>query len=417
MNAREQRGLAIANQCKIVKSGQRYLVPSQSNPGCYSVFPSKTEPRCTCPDHAENGHKCKHIFAVEIVMERQANPDGSNTLTETVKVTETIRKTYAQQWPQYNAAQTNEKAKFQLLLNDLSSRVPELPRAKTGRKPLPMSDVIFSVIFKVYSTFSGRRFMTDLTEAHAKGYLSKLPHYNSIFNYLEMPELTPILKQLIAVSARPLAAIESSFAVDSSGFSTSKFARWFDAKYGVERKKHVWVKCHLCCGVTTNVVTSAEISDAGDAPMLPPLVKDTAQTFAVKEVSADKAYLSADNLETVDGLGATPFIVFKRNSVANKSGALWEKMYHYFSFRHDDFMSHYHKRSNAESTFSMIKRKHGDHVRSKTDVAMMNEVLCKILCHNICCVIQSMYELNVEPTFWADAAPATLPMPAAVTSA
>jgi hypothetical protein len=30
----------------------------------------------------------------------------------------------------------------------------------------------------------------------------------------------------------------------------------------------------------------------------------------------------------------------------------------------------------------------------------MNEVLCKILCHNICCVIQSMYELGIEPTFW-----------------
>jgi len=33
-------------------------------------------------------------------------------------------------------------------------------------------------------------------------------------------------------------------------------------------------------------------------------------------------------------------------------------------------------------------------------VAMTNEVLCKILCHNICCVIQAMYELGIEPTFW-----------------
>ena len=40
-----------------------------------------------------------------------------------------------------------------------------------------------------------------------------------------------------------------------------------------------------------------------------------------------------------------------------------------------------------------------DHVRSKTDVAMKNEVLCKVLCHNICCVIQSMYELGIEAHF------------------
>jgi hypothetical protein len=54
----------------------------------------------------------------------------------------------------------------------------------------------------------------------------------------------------------------------------------------------------------------------------------------------------------------------------------------------------------VESTFAMIKAKFRDHVRSKTDVAMQNEVLCKILCHNICCLIQSMYELGIEPTFW-----------------
>jgi hypothetical protein len=61
--------------------------------------------------------------------------------------------------------------------------------------------------------------------------------------------------------------------------------------------------------------------------------------------------------------------------------------------------SAYHKRSNIESTIGMIKAKFRDHVRSKTDVAMKNEVLCKILCHNICCLVSAMYELNITPTF------------------
>lgn len=77
-------------------------------------------------------------------------------------------------------------------------------------------------------------------------------------------------------------------------------------------------------------------------------------------------------------------------------------MFHYFCFKQDEFQAHYHKRSNVESTFSMIKAKFRDSVRSKTDMAMKNEVLCKILCHNICCLIQAMYELNVEPTFWGE---------------
>jgi hypothetical protein len=51
-----------------------------------------------------------------------------------------------------------------------------------------------------------------------------------------------------------------------------------------------------------------------------------------------------------------------------------------------------------------IKAKFGDSLRSKTKTAQVNEALCKVLCHNICCIIQSMYELNIKPEFWAEAA-------------
>ena len=43
-------------------------------------------------------------------------------------------------------------------------------------------------------------------------------------------------------------------------------------------------------------------------------------------------------------------------------------------------------------------------LRSKTSQAQVNEALCKVLCHNLCCLIQSMYELGIEPTFWEQAA-------------
>lgn len=50
----------------------------------------------------------------------------------------------------------------------------------------------------------------------------------------------------------------------------------------------------------------------------------------------------------------------------------------------------------------MIKAKFGDSLRSKTKTAQVNEALCKILCHNICCLIHSIFEFKIEPTFWAD---------------
>jgi hypothetical protein len=48
----------------------------------------------------------------------------------------------------------------------------------------------------------------------------------------------------------------------------------------------------------------------------------------------------------------------------------------------------------------MIKSKFGTSVRSKTPVAQVNELLCKVLCHNLCCLNQSFYELGVEAEFW-----------------
>ena len=77
-------------------------------------------------------------------------------------------------------------------------------------------------------------------------------------------------------------------------------------------------------------------------------------------------------------------------------------MFHYFSFNRQEFLGHYHKRSNVESTFSAIKRKFGDAVRSKSDVAMVNESLAKIVCHNIVCLIHEMNELGINPVFWTE---------------
>ena len=91
-------------------------------------------------------------------------------------------------------------------------------------------------------------------------------------------------------------------------------------------------------------------------------------------------------------------IAFKANATGRGS-RLWEKMFHHFSLRREDFLAHYHKRSNVESTFSMIKAKFRDNVRSKTPVAMVNEVLCKLVCHNICVLIHETHELGIEVNF------------------
>ncbi len=404
MNPREERGKQIAAVARIKKYGEtRWLVPSQSSNARYYVdLANVDEPTCNCPDFLDRQLPCKHVFAAAFFVVQQQNPDGSTTVTETVTVTK--RKTYPQNWRAYNAAQTNEQDKFQVLLHDLCRKIPVIP-PKPGRPPLPLSDALFISAFKVYSTMSQRRFMSDLRESHCRGYISKMPHYNSISNALENPSLTPILRSLIQESSLPLQAVETKFAVDSSGFCTSRFVRWYDVKYGQHKAKQEWVKVHVMTGVKTNVITAVEIGGkySGDSKFFEPLLETTAGNFQIAEVSADAAYSSNSNAAAVDKFGGTPFIAFRSNAVADKrAGGHYRQMFHYFNYRREEFLQHYHLRSNVESTFSMIKRKFGDGLRSKTDTALINETLCKILCHNLVVLIHEMHELGIEPTFWAN---------------
>jgi transposase len=320
----------------------------------------------------------------------------------------TVHKSYPQVWPAYNQAQVNEKQRFQTLLYELCQGIEE-PIQHMGRPRLPIADVIFALCYKVYSTFSSRRFSTDLMEAHLKGYLSKKPSYNSVCDYFQMEVLTAYLKQLIIESSLALKEVEYDFAVDSSGFARARTQHWADSKYGKGKsvKTNEWVKVHLMCGVKTNIVTSVEVTAAnvGDSPRYIPLVEQTSKNFTMDSVAADKAYSGSKNLQFTLVKGAVPYIPFRSNARGDdpRQSAVWKRMYGFFLYNREMFMRHYHKRSNVETTFSMIKAKFGEKLRSKTVVAQTNEVLCKILCHNLCCVIQSIYELGVEPNFWTEA--------------
>jgi transposase len=402
MNERQQRGLVIAATQKLTQKGKVWLVPSQTGSGKkYTVCPDPESPFCSCPDHEETGGKCKHLYAVEFVMRRDTAKDG--TVTETQSITFTEKKVYRKpQWPLYNLAQAEEKRRFVVLLHDLCRGLPNPPENRTGRKRTDMADMVFACVMKTYSGLSARRFGTDLDEATDKGFVSRKMHPGMTWAFLESELLTPVLKELIVRSSLPLCAIERTFAPDSTGFSTSRFVRWFDEKYGVHRSGKDWVKAHAMCGTKTHVITAVDIldRDAADSPQFKPLVEKTAENFTVKEVTADKAYLSRDNLELVSRLGGTAFIPFKSNSVAGEPGSLWEKMFHFYSLSRDEFLRKYHQRSNVESVFSMTKAKFGDSVRSRTPVAMRNEVYCKLLAHNICCVNMSQVELGIEPVFW-----------------
>jgi transposase len=395
MEMRQLKALELAARTRIVFDGTAWLVPSQTSSTRYRVCIG-AEPCCQCEDFVLRQQPCKHILAARLVCAREHDGRAPEAATDALPK----KPTYKQDWPRYNLAQTTEKRRFRELLFDLCRDLQQPPEPRTGRRPHRVRDAVFAMAYKVYSSFSSRRFDTDLQDAYQAGLLSVRIPAVKVNAFLENATFSPILRALIVRSSLPLKSVETTFAPDSTGFSSSRFVRWHDEKYG-ERSGRDWVKAHAICGVKTNVVTAVVIEgrDAADSPQFKPLVQTTAENFTVKEVPADKAYLSHDNLELVESLGGTAYVPFKSNSLAGEAGSLWEKMFHYYNLHREEFLKHYHQRSNAESTFSMVKAKFRDHVRSRSGTAMVNEVLCKFLCHNICVVHQSHIELGIEPVF------------------
>ncbi|MEI2763320.1 MAG: transposase [Methanothrix soehngenii] len=191
-----------------------------------------------------------------------------------------------------------------------------------GRPRLSIQETLFCAIQKVYSQLSSRRAFSLFQNATEKQQISHAPNFNQPSILFNKPEMTPILHNLVMLSALPVAGIENDFSVDSTGFRTTTFSAYNGAKYG-QTKKHQWLKAHLCAGAKTNVVAAVAITDenGADSPQFGPLIKKTATGFTIDEVSADMAYSSRLNLQLVANAGGKAFIPFKKNATGRAGGS------------------------------------------------------------------------------------------------
>lgn len=309
-------------------------------------------------------------------------------------------------WDIYNVAKTDQKRLFPILLRELCWCVEE-PERSLGRPRLSLRDMIFCANLKVFLKSQSRQSTEDLREAWRKDLINKVPHFNSVSNYLRMQSLTAKLTKLIEISSLPLEQMETDFAVDSTGLSTCRYARWLDERDMQEHARREWIKVHLICGVKTKIVTSVITTrgSASDSRQFGRLVEVTSRNFNMREVSADKAYFGAENMRSALLAGATPFMPFKSNSRldADYKSTVWKEALYRFLHRQAEFRAHYNKRNNVETAFHMIKSGFGSRLLTISRDAQYNEALCKVLCHNLCVLIQAIYELGIDPSFCSEA--------------
>ncbi|MGA2130459.1 MAG: transposase [Candidatus Pacearchaeota archaeon] len=306
-------------------------------------------------------------------------------------------------WHNYNISQTNEKALFVNILADLCSLIEE-PTHSKGRKPTKTRDVIFSIVMQQYLNTSSRRVQSDLKLFKEANFIDSEIPFNTLLDHLERPELKYILKELIEISSLPLKQIELDFAIDSTGFGTSRYKTFFNMKHMGEGKWKQYRKCHAVCGIKSNIITSVDITEGyvNDQTQFIPLAEDTARNFKIRDFCADKGYLSSHNFRLIKELGGQAFIPFKKNTSGNSSDnerSYFRSAFRFFKQNKESYMKHYHKRSNIESAFSMIKRRFGNNVKCKKETSQDNEILAKVLAHNLCVLAQELFLNNISLDF------------------
>ena len=321
------------------------MVPSQTKKGVvYRVRFGPEDTSCSCPDFECFDEKlwCKHILAIEALLKEQGK------LPERKPRRPAIEK-FPRDWRPYNEAKANEPQKFRELLRDLARCVPNHePGRKGGRPRVPVRDMVYAAGLKLYMGQSGRKLGYYLQQAHDAEHIHQIPKASTILNFLGAPETADILRTLIALSGKPLKGIETSFPIDSTNFRIPRIEKWYDEEVddAVERKSTV--KAHICSGLLTNIITWVKVTheDVPDSPQFPELLAKTAERFRVLETMADASYASNENYTVADKIGATAYLQFRKGSTGWRGG-YFQKMYHFYQLRRDEFKKRYNLRSTG----------------------------------------------------------------------
>jgi transposase len=378
----------------------RFRVVSAARRKPYEVFVGPDGWGCSCPDWGDRRAPCKHIL--EVVRWLDPNPPPMLQEPGVPK-----RRTYSQEsWPHYDEGQQLEHQLFDRLLWDLLGTVSERisETGHRGRPVIPLRTQVMMSVRKVHLQQSTRRARGLLIALNqdGKGILPRVPNYSVPSRFFNRPHAPSILLGLIEQSGLVLKDIEDqgTVAIDSSGFCTTCRGAYCTETHEPDRR-HLWVKAHPAIGVKTHVVLSCAVTDehGADAPQFGPLLNRVRRIgHTPARVVGDKAYLSRQNFAVADELGIDAFIPFKSNSRGLARGSpLWNRKYHEFMSRRDEFDEAYHQRSNIESTFSAIKRKLGEPLLSHNQFARLNELLAKILAYNVGIVIKESNRHGLHP--------------------
>jgi Transposase DDE domain len=211
------------------------------------------------------------------------------------------------------------------------------------------------------------------------------------------PVLTPVLEEMLAISAEPFRLREIGAIIDSSKVSQLRTAHARLVDYGTDKRPDAeWMKAHALIGVETMVVLAVEFSakNVHDSRHLKSLVEKVPKAFALRFLLGDRAYLSEDILGWLWQRGLRAVIPVKSKWDPETKKQYYEAakfLAEWYDGRPREFDEVYRLRPKIEGLFSLMKRladgfcwsRGRPRTGTEQPTAWKNEVLCKFIYLNL----------------------------------
>jgi len=431
MDKEEKMGIEIARNNLVIpqKSGEWTI--ASLNQEDYKIEVSKDSNgqfHCNCSFFTSTGKTCRHIYAVRytinLIQLREGDPLKKPGAVKTNK------SRYKQNWSPYNEAQNNADVVFPWILSDLLFGL-KTKQNETGRPPIKLNEALFCTLRKVCLNKTIRGVKCQYASDLKDKYIEHTPHPNITSKILNREDITPHIDHILAKTSRPFVGRARIFAIDSSGFSTSiiedkkgndqdkdnkqtsiikngihnsqdenskktsknEEKKEIDQNKDDKKRHHKSIKGHIMVDVDTHIITAATVTNSNipDSKEFEKLVNITKKNgFTIERILADKGYYSEDICQFAENNNIEYYTHPKSNANPDP-GTLLNRMVDKYLLHIEEYLDNYHQRSNVEATFHMIKC-FGEQLRSKNDIAQKNEVLCKLIGHNIHVLIHEMYQ-------------------------
>jgi len=288
-------------------------------------------------------------------------------------------------------------------------RVISGPAWKGSRQvPLPYCDRLYCVVLTEYFTHSGRRSEPHYEDAMERGHIRRAPFFNSVYDYYDDRLTTSHLQKLLRITGKVLMPYDIDAIMDGTDFVMEEKLEYADDErycdaYSVKKAGgHRYLMAHFLAGQITHGVFAAAVDvcldkkfslrhDSEFTNILIERAKANGFVFRDAEVWGDKGYAGGKNKVLIESLGA-------KSMITEKSG---KKL----SRPHGDpglcGCKGCYKRNAIETVNSMIKQIMGEKVSCKNKVSLENEVLARVVAHNLRVIQQAMIAMDIPVDFEA----------------